>query len=526
MHTKSMALLPWIVAALALAGSVEARDRCASTCREAVRACISTACAAVAVPERAACREDCRGRHGCPAHVRTLAYTVARCRTEADGRFSGEQTLWVRRGDCDPVRVLTLRPVDGISDGLGLCPLVASNLEGLGSVLGGAFQRLGVTPDGSGVVFEVNDAHTLIPWPRTGAGLIPSDVQRGFFYVRADGSDLRFLGPPSADPTFRVGVLANGQPTANFQAKLPFSPSGRQFVHSDLDADGVVQLVTVDVKTGERTQVTNLPPVPPSGLAGLGSDRRHTTTFVFSGEHTIDFLTRAFSTAEPAVLEGFALRLDIGELRRLPLRNYPSEAIGDVEERFSVGGPEARVLSLLLEGTPANPANGRFVSEVFRVGPRGLVQLTSLGRAETEGFLQLAGSQRVLLMASATTAENPNGNCQLFSVGDLGGTLRQITRFDAGEPSVNGCDWAAPPGCAFRKMHQDPRTKTLVFNSNCAPFGSNPLGAQIFAMRPDGTRLRQLTNTAGARFEPDGAVEVEMVGHVEYSTTTALGPSK
>jgi hypothetical protein len=45
---------------------------------------------------------------------------------------------------------------------VGLCGLVARNREGFGSVIAGAFQRLGVTPDGSGVVFEVSNEFALI----------------------------------------------------------------------------------------------------------------------------------------------------------------------------------------------------------------------------------------------------------------------------------------------------------------------------------------------------------------------------
>jgi hypothetical protein len=38
-------------------------------------------------------------------------------------------------------------------------------------------------------------------------------------------------------------------------------------------------------------------------------------------------------------------------------------------------------------------------------------------------------------------------------------------------------------------------TGEIVFYSSCAPFGTNPSGGQMFSMRPDGRRLRQLTAT-------------------------------
>jgi hypothetical protein len=68
---------------------------------------------------------------------------------------------------------------------------------------------------------------------------------------------------------------------------------------------------------------------------------------------------------------------------------------------------------------------------------------------------------------------------------------------------------------------QDATTGALLFMSSCNPFGANPDGEQVFALRPDGTGLRQLTRTLGAsgiREPDDGIVHVELPGPYAYST--------
>ena len=59
-------------------------------------------------------------------------------------------------------------------------------------------------------------------------------------------------------------------------------------------------------------------------------------------------------------------------------------------------------------------------------------------------------------------------------------------------------------------------TGTVLFSSSCDPVGGNPFGDQLFAMRPDGTGLRQLTNARGMTTDPDGTVHVELPGPVVY----------
>jgi len=64
---------------------------------------------------------------------------------------------------------------------------------------------------------------------------------------------------------------------------------------------------------------------------------------------------------------------------------------------------------------------------------------------------------------------------------------------------------------------QDPETGTIVFDSSCDPFGVSPVSQQLYAMRPDGSGLRQLTAYRGMVEEPDGTVTVELPGPVAYS---------
>jgi hypothetical protein len=57
----------------------------------------------------------------------------------------------------------------------------------------------------------------------------------------------------------------------------------------------------------------------------------------------------------------------------------------------------------------------------------------------------------------------------------------------------------------------------MLFGSSCDPVGGNPFGDQIFAMRPDGSGLRQLTATRGLTTDPDGTVHVELPGPFAYA---------
>jgi hypothetical protein len=182
------------------------------------------------------------------------------------------------------------------------------------------------------------------------------------------------------------------------------------------------------------------------------------------------------------------------------------------------GRPVAFSAALSQQATAPSPA---LVREAFVLDGQRILQLTNFGRSDTQAWLTSVGGARVFFMASADpVGRNPTGNCQLFSVGRLGGAVRQLTAFSQGGPTANGCfGFGEPPGCSLGALSgtQDPETRTLVFDSTCDPLGTNPYGIQLFAMHPDGSGLRQLTDARGLVAEPDGAVSVEYVSQWAYS---------
>src|SRR5262249_47435835 len=153
-----------------------------------------------------------------------------------------------------------------IPDPLGLCKAYGQSGYGSESVVMFPLQRLGVSPDGSAVVFEVNDQS---PFFRP---ISVSPEENGFFLVRADGAQPpRRLGPPSRDPSFRVPepfVLSSTDDLGNIYTLSPpiaFSPNGRLIAFTDVgpgpDGKDAVQIVVLDLGADrpKRRQVTQLP---------------------------------------------------------------------------------------------------------------------------------------------------------------------------------------------------------------------------------------------------------------------------
>ncbi len=112
---------------------------------------------------------------------------------------------------------------------------------------------------------------------------------------------------------------------------------------------------------------------------------------------------------------------------------------------------------------------------------------------------------------------NPGESSQVFSVDTLGRDLRQLTSFRDHGRRPAGCSAFCSSACFVDVLVWDPKTDAVVLGSSCDPFGRNPWGFQIFSMRPDGTGLRQLTDTRGMIVEADGTVTVEMPGPFAYS---------
>jgi hypothetical protein len=64
--------------------------------------------------------------------------------------------------------------------------------------------------------------------------------------------------------------------------------------------------------------------------------------------------------------------------------------------------------------------------------------------------------------------------------------------------------------------HQELYARTVVFDWSCDPLGTNPAGNQLFAMRPDGSGLRQITHARGVVVDTPDVVEVELPGPFAY----------
>src|SRR5262245_59780078 len=169
------------------------------------------------------------------ATVSTLAYVVTECSTDtAGGPGTIRQRLQIRRGDQAPITVVDTSPV-GFTNG-GICLDVGFSRADFRFTDYGVFHRLGVTPDGSQVVFEVTDDDRLPVFPPHAL----SDEQKGIFAVRADGTGLRGCGPASRESAFGH----NGRPF------FVFSPNGRTVAYTDRgpsrDNQDAIQIFTLD----------------------------------------------------------------------------------------------------------------------------------------------------------------------------------------------------------------------------------------------------------------------------------------
>ena len=251
-----------VLAVAAVASSGIAAPRCEKPCKAETAACIRSRCGGGDGDAKRQCIETCRGIGGCAA-IRTLAYVVNECRTDSP---IFHQALRVRRGNCAPVTVMDLElPVlpDQLENFNDLCGLYTDARFGHIGALIGVFQRLTATPDGSGVVFEVTDA-VAQPAPFF---QLPPDVEKGFYFVRADGRGRpRWLSPPSEVPivTFTPDSSPTGFRTDGFVVPdSDISPDSRTFVFTDWGpgpaGEKAIQVVTLDIATGKRRWVTRFP---------------------------------------------------------------------------------------------------------------------------------------------------------------------------------------------------------------------------------------------------------------------------
>jgi hypothetical protein len=397
-------------------------------------------------------------------------------------------------------------------------------------------QRLGVSPDGSNVVFEVNDEFS-IAYPPT---LSPD--QKGFFLARSDGSEPPIpLGPASRDKTFDVAGGSSVSPP------IAFSPNGRRIAFTDLGpgpgGEETIQIVVLDLATHDRTQVTRLPTGTGPGLFFL------TCCPTFIDNETVVFQT--YTDPEGLNPEhnlvAFTVRIDGTNFTRLP---SPVAVKGSqLVPTFGVFGRDSNLLRLPVDGTPAGYQSTPLadplaellrmariypIVEIFSQHGKNLLQLTTFHRPDMYlGFLNPNQTRAFFLGSGDPLGKNdplggnPNNICQMFSVDTLSGGLRQITHFAGRYPGIPGCFWYGQflhpdHTCGigqtyYRTFFQDPVTEAIIFDTSCDPLGTTALGEQIFAMRPNGEGLRQLTDAAGFTTNPDGSIQAELPGPYAYS---------
>jgi cysteine-rich repeat protein len=473
---------------------------CHSTCTEQLKGCRRTC------PGRGHARRECRAacveRTTCTAPgaaIRTLAYVVSECRIDPHGFSSFGQKLLVRRGNCDPVTVMELGAFPPVRDPFfasrgGVCRGWGEGRFGNVSSAALYVQRMAVLPDASGVVFEITNDHSAFP------ELAPEPPAEGIFFVRSDGSGLRWLTPASRLSLWHVPRDPRGRPLldqilARGERFFATSPSGRTIAYTDLvpgpDGRDAAEIYLLQLDTGERTQLTHL------SFVNCCPSFTDEQTILFEGGGGVYRIKTDGSGLE-----------EVTSFTPLPGSHVVPE--------FQLGGGATRVVTVGVAQPAVNPVGVATTAvEIFLHDGERALQLTNFHRSDT-AWGTLVG-RRVLFRASAPTRDNPGENCQLFSVSTLGGGLRQLTRFrDDGRPS-EGC-WFGPGGlaCAISGIFAEPATGTVVFGSSCDPFGTNPYGFQLFSMRSDGSGLRQLTATHGMVIEPDGTVRLEVPGPFAY----------
>src|SRR5262245_58768654 len=487
---------------------------CNATCQRDIARCMATQCAQVS---RAACRRRCK-----PVPIRTLAYLQTECRVNAAGLSMGHGALRIRRGDREPITVWDAGSEPAQDPPGSPCRQYAKSRNGAVVVVASPLQRLGVSTDGSGVVFELTSANAVVS---VGRGSLPPE-QQGIFFVRADGSGLRRLGPASRDPSFRTSPDPSGTFPfgVNIAAEMPFSPNGRRIAFTDLgpgpQGEEAVQIVVLDLTTGERAQVTHLPSgSPPNVQSFLTAYPR------FIDNETVLFFTYVDPDGSNPQHEvaAFTVRIDGSRLMQRVLPPHVAAVGSRVVPTFGVTQLPTDLLSLSVAGTPVTqyPGGDLPISEIFVQAGKNLLQLTNFGRVDTSAMVLNATRTRAFFRASADpVGRNPYGNCQLFSVNVHGGGMRQVTDFNSGLPAIQpACSLVAPfPNCGTMGWTvQDKETRAVLFASSCDPLHANPYGGQLFAMRPDGSGLRQLTDAGGFTENPDGSIEVQLPGPFAYS---------
>ena len=185
-----------------------------------------------------------------PAPTNTLAYVDTACRDGADG-FSMTQELRVRRGESAPVTIARI-PIGPLRVPASFCGIFGVGRNGMSlSLAFGAFQRLGVSPDGTAIVFEVTDDFSLL-----GQSFVPPS-RRGSSSSAQTAAACGAWAMPVAFLPLSTGLIFHRVEV------FKFSPNGRLVDFTDMgpgpEGEDAAQVFTLDVETGRRTQVTHLP---------------------------------------------------------------------------------------------------------------------------------------------------------------------------------------------------------------------------------------------------------------------------
>jgi hypothetical protein len=430
-----------------------------------------------------------------PPTVSTLAYVVSDCRDDANSGGTLRQYLQIQQGDQAPITVAET-PAIGLtgSTASAFCADFGFSRQASNVSLFGVFQRLGVTPDGSEVVFEVTE--DLVPHVIAFPPNMLPDEQEGIFAVHADGTGLRRLGPASRESPYQLERVA-GVFTA-----FAFSPNGRTIAYADhgpsRDNQDATQIFALDLDTGGPRQLTQLPPATPFGACCP----------VFTDDETITFLS--YADADGTNPDGENIFVTVKTDGTGLTVSPPPVAIpgSHVLPSYQITGAKVSAAIVRLpDGIPLNdPAHTRDIQEVFVIDGDNALQLTNYRREDTWGPSLSADGERVFFSAAVDElGTNPTQNCQVFSIDRTGDDLRQLTNFSEGNFSSAGCH-SAPRGlgCTVFLTDRDVLSDSLVFFSTCDPFGTNPYGFQLFTMHQDGTGLRQLTTTRGVTIEENG----------------------
>lgn len=508
-------------AALTLLALVGARYvDAARLCVAHMASCRAERCPDTTGTERRRCRDVCRAVTGCAAggpRIRTLAAVVNECRA-ANGMWTSSQRLDIRRGDRPPVSVTAIEGSESAID-LGVCALYGQGRVGASAMSVGALQGLAVSPDGSTVVFQVTDdfAGRLV----INGVHIPTPpytlATEGIFVVHADGSGPHRIADQVREPPFAIRSSPGsvGDIAIFTSNGLEFSPDGRALVLTDrgpgIDGSDAPQLFTLDPATGARCQLTSFTAssvgTNPSGLnvGGVFLDNRRIGGYVRDSVEGDRLFTMARDCKDK-------------ELHFIPL---PSSIPGaTIVPDFRVTGAISDVFSLTFPDRITNQPFPGPVMEVFVRDGENTLQLTKFGRSDTAWAIRLRDQQHILFRASADPVGlNPRNGSQLFRIDRLAGHLRQLTRFEPSATPLVACTGAPTPTCTTpvdAGIQQDRVTGSLVFDSTCDPFGLNAVSQQLYALRPDGSGLRQLSDYGGLTCN-GATVHVELPGPISYS---------